>query len=489
MRKTAIPVLAFSAACVLAGCRTTKDILTDYEKDLAAGQYEHASVEVGEKADKGGDNALMWQLHAAGAKSLATDFEEAIRRFDTAEDAFAKNDQESTFSQGASGALAMMTNDNAFPYAGGGQDRIFTCLYKAVDHGVKGDVDAMRTELNRAAQHQENWLFERRKEIDAATERLKQDAEEYRKKNSQQGEQEQTAEETSSAVEKAMADGSLAAQIKENCDFDPTCDGQLDKLSTKDYMNVYVQCVCGLFRWLSGEDDGKYFLRDAAALKADNAMLKEDFATADSGVRPKDTVWVFVEDGLCPVRDEWRIDLPLVLIPGLNQYVMYAGMAFPKLNMRNPAAVGYSVVAGGQTVQMAELESMDRLLKTEFDVYMRGALMREITRVIVKAGVQITLGVLAEHTSNNYAKIALKSSQVAAATWAFAVTGADVRSWTGLPKGVYACRVQRPADGNLIVDTGNEKIEVAIPAGNALVFLRKPTVTSPSVAKVIPFAN
>lgn len=485
--KVEFSVVCVALAAALVGCRTTKDVLNDYEGDISSGQYDHASVEVGQLADEGGGDELVWQLHAASAKSLAADQQGAIARFDKAEDVFIRNDQQSVFAQGSDNALAMMMNDKIFPYSGGGQDRIFTCLYKAVDYGVQGDKDAMRTELNRAAQHQENWLYERRKDIEAADERLKADAENYRKQNDKGGSNGQTSAETSSAVDKAMADASLAEQIKANCGFDPTTDGRLETLSTKDYMNVYVQCVCGVFRWLSGENDGKYFLRDASALKPANAMLQADLAAASAGGRPKDTVWVFVEDGLCPTREEWRIDLPLVLIPGLNRYVMYAGMAFPKLKERNAAVTAYSVSAAGQNQPMEELESIDRLQKTEFDVYMRGALTREITRVIVKAGVQIALGVVAENVSDNYTKIALRASQLAAAAWAASVTGADVRSWTSLPKSVHACRVARPADGILTVNCGLEKVQINVPSGNAMVFVRKTSSAAPSVAKVIPF--
>jgi len=484
-----LPLGALSLVVGLAGCRSTKDVLNDYEKDLSYGQYDHASVEVAEKADAGGVDALCWQLHAAGAKSLAADAPEAVRRFDLAEDVFVKNDGQSVFSQGADGAYAMLTNDKVFPYAGGGQDRIFTCLYKAIDYGVMGKKDAMRTELNRAAQHQENWIDERRKDIEAAGERLRKDAIAYNKDKAGSG---QTASEaqTRSAVDKAMASPSLSSQIQQKTGFDPACDGRLESLKvTKDYMDAYAQSVCGIFRWLSGDGDGKYYLRDAAGLKPANAMLRDDAAASASGTRPKNMVWVFVEDGLCPVREEWRIDLPLILIPGLNRYVLYAGMALPTLKYRNAAVTAYSAMTKDGTVQMAELENIDRLMKVEYDVYMRGALAREITRAIVKAGVQIALGVTAENMTDNYTQLALQMSQYAAAAWAASVTGADVRSWTGLPKSVSACRIMRPSDGVVTVNCGVEQIPITLPEGNSLVFVRKTSSAAQSVAKVVTFPN
>lgn len=473
-----------AVALAFSGCRTTRDILNDYERDLSSGAYEHATVEVGKLAAEGGGDGLFWQLHAANAHHLTANTGESVRRFDLAEDVFLENDQESVFSKSVGGTYAMMTNDKAFPYAGGGQDRIFTCLYKAMDYGASGNIAAMRTELNRAAQHQENWLHERRKDIDAAQERLRKDAEAYRKENAKVAMTSGTNDST--AVDNAMLDAGLAARFKDALSFDPAADGRLETLSTKDYMNVYVQTVCGLFRWLSGESDGKYFLRDAAALKPGYAQLAQDSADANGGICPKDSIWVFVEDGLCQRRKEWRIDLPTILIPGLNRYVLYAGMAFPQLEMRPAANAGYAVQANGATIPLVELESVDRLLKTEYDVYMRGAMTREVTRTIVKTGLQIALGVAAEHVNDNATRWALIGSQYAAAAWAASMTGADIRSWTGLPKTVYACRVPRPTNGQLTLKASNgQTTTVSVAPGNSLVFLRQPAASATPVVKIV----
>ncbi len=125
-------------------------------------------------------------------------------------------------------------------------------------------------------------------------------------------------------------------------------------------------------------------------------------------------------------------------------------------------------------------------MKMEFDVYFRGALAREITRTVVKAGVQVALGVVAENCRDNYTRIALKASQVAAAAWAASVTQADLRCWTGLPKKVYAMRVNRPADGRIAISgAGAPVAELTLPEGNSLVFVRKPSAQAPAVVKSV----
>ena len=137
------------------------------------------------------------------------------------------------------------------------------------------------------------------------------------------------------------------------------------------------------------------------------------------------------------------------------------------------------------------LQDVDALLKTDFDVYFRAALVREITRTVVKIGVQVALGVVAENVDDNYTKIALKGSQIAAAAWAASVTQADLRSWTGLPKRVLAVRVDRPADGRVILagDGGAPVAEIQVPEGNTLVFVRKTSSAAAAVVKTVTFPD
>ena len=175
MRIAPIALTACALACAV-GCRTTKDVLDDYERNMTAGNYAALPGEPAELAAKGDDSSLLWHLLAGGGFYLADAKADALRHFDAAEDAMQKNDATSVFAQGATGGLAMMTNDRAFPYGGGGQDRIFACLYKAVDYMCAGKTGPARTELNRAAQHQENWIWERRKDVEAAAARMEKDA-------------------------------------------------------------------------------------------------------------------------------------------------------------------------------------------------------------------------------------------------------------------------------------------------------------------------
>ncbi len=478
--KGVLIVLAALVVVGVAGCRTTKDVLDDYEKNVTVGNYPAVPGEVAELAAGGDDSTLLWHLLAGGGYYLMDDKARARVQFDAAEDAMQRNDAKSVFEQGASGGLAMMTNDRAFPYDGGGQDRVFTCLYKAIDLMCEGSKNGARTELNRAIQHQENWIYDRRRDVEAAAKRMDADASAYasQQKAKSQGDRSQQT----SAV---LADANFAGQIKTKCNFDPQTSGDLSTLAAADYMNAYAQHVCGVFRWLDGAG-GRNALKSAATLAAGTTAAR-DFAEIQAGTKPKDQVWIWVEDGLCPCREEWRIDLPLFIFPGVGHYVMYAGMALPYLRERTWGAASWSVQAGGATVPMAELVNVDRLVKTEYDVYMRGALTREITRTVVKVGTQIALGVAADNTADDNHRFALKMSQIGVATWAATTTAADLRSWTFLPKTVKCVRIDRPADGRIDVMADSQRIQLTVPAGNSMVFLRKPGPQALPVVKQVTF--
>lgn len=473
-------ILSAAALAAFAGCRTTKDVLDDYEKNVSVGNYSAATEEVAKLAVRDDDSRLLWNLLTGAGFYMSGDKSRAISYFDAAEDAMQRNDQTSVFAQSGEGALAMMTNDRAFAYDGGGQDRIFACLYKAVDYMTQDRPDSARTELNRAAQHQDNWLWQRKKDVAAAAQKLSEDAAAYeREKNVQVSDRDrQTAS--------VLADASFSAQIKERCAFDPATSGNLDALSAADYSNVYAMHVAGVFRWLNG-DGGGGLLDNAAALVPGNAVLAADAKAARAGTKPVNRVWVWVEDGLCPVREEWRVDLPLVLVPLAGRYVMYAGMALPYLRERSFGAASWSVTAGGASTPMADLANVDRLVKTEYDVYMRGALTREITRTVVKIGVQAALGAAAENSGNRDHALALRLAQIGVATWAASTTAADLRSWTSLPKTVKAAGFARPADGVVDLVADGRSYRLNVPEGNTLVFVRKPAPSTGPTFKMVTF--
>ena len=482
MKLIPITLVALTCACA-AGCRTTKDVLDDYEKNLSVGDYGGSTEELLELADGKDGSELMWRLMAASSLHFTNGREaEAIAHFDKAERVLQANDQRSVFAQGGEGALAMMTNDRAFSYDGGGLDRVFTCVYRGIDFLSTGDRDNTRVEFNRAAQYQRNWLYDRRKDIDAAARRMAADAAASQRRN---GAREL---DYSSSVNRAMMDSRFGATIRAQTGFDPAASGRLDALPQSAYVNAYAAHLTGVFRWINGDNDVGD-LRLAAAVKPGSALVARDLVECGQGSRPSSQVWIWVEDGLCPVREEWEVHLPLYLIPYASYYVKHAGMALPVLRERACGASSWSAVAGGRYVPFSELENVDHLVRTEYDVYMRGALAREITRVIVKVGLQVAMGVTAANVRDHRTRQALELVQLGTALWSATTVAADLRSWTALPKRVMALRLDRPADGVVHVVADGQSVSVRVQPGNSLIFIRKPSAMAQAVVKAVTIPN
>ncbi len=471
-----IPLAVLVAA---AGCRSTKAVLQDYERNIVSGNYAAAAAEPAQLAAKDDDSQLLWQLLAGSAYYLAGDDVNTVSMFNAAEERMIQNDQTSVFKQTSDSAMSMALNDKFFAYDGGGQDRIFTSLYLAQIYAAKGRRDAARNEFNYAAAQQDEWLWRRRKDLEASDERMRKDSAKYAESQSDGNKVDISKNE--GAISQGLQNATFASTIRTTYGFDIFTSGILDKLKPADFQNPYASHLIGIFRTLD-RVGGRNHLKDAATLRPDNPYAVADLKMVDSGKTPKNMVWVYIEDGLGPYRDEWRVDYPLFLIPYANQYIKYAGICLPRLNARQVAANWWTV--NGKRAY--ELANVDALAKIEYDVYMRGAIAREITRTLVDAAIQVGLGIAANNVSDSRARMALKLSQVAAAAYSYVRRGADTRSWTALPKRVLLVRLPRPENGVLeVMGDAMPIARIDLPMGNSLVFIKKPAMQAPASVRVI----
>lgn len=484
MKKHLLGLLALSML-LAAGCGpTVAEVMTMHDRDLTTNDFgaslPYLEEFVADDEDNSHEDTPLWRLMIANAKMLTAD-KDAIKAFDTAEDVLLKNDKETN-----NYTSAMLVNDRMLKFVPSFQDRIFISLDKATMYAGKHNNDAARTEFNRMMQYQENWLFERRKEIAASEAAMKE-----RLAKDDQSDIPGVTEESNRLKREAMqvydnllTNDNVLGMILKNCNFDLKNSGDINKMKPNDYQNAYATHLCGLFRWLNG-DDGVVYLKDALKLKPQSPLLAADLAAADKNAMPQNEVWVYVEDGLCPVRAEVRMDLPVFLVPFAARYVKYIGIALPKQVFR-PAAAQVYTVAG---TPMEELENIDRLLKAEYDVYMNSAVKRELMRCLLKTVPQVAAGVVRDNLDNSYAKMGCTAFQIAAAQYAASSTLADLRTWNVLPKRVLVQRVQRPANGVIKLTADDKSVDIKVPEGNSIVLVRKVAPASPFVVRQINFAK
>lgn len=478
-RSTARYLSIIIVSLALAGCVVPQN---EYNKRIAIGAYGEATKIALKEAEKRNGDELLWRLQAGSAASYAGEMEESIRQFDLAEDIFLKNDQKSVFDKGASTTGAMLVNDLVFDYNGMGLDRTFCCLYKAIDFAAQGKMNAARTELNRAAQHQENWVYERKKDVEAAYDKLNKEGKAAAKEQKIDGIY------SPQKVEGIASDSRMVELIKGQTGIDYNACGNLEQLSALNYTSIYLAHLCGIFRWLN-KDGGRNFLKDAAMLAPQNQLLAEDFGNANAGMGPGKNVWIYVEDGLCCYRQQFTLVFPTYLLPFNGVVLFPASISLPLLREHPPAAEQYYVEASGGSRQMLFLENIDRLVRTEYGIFMRGAVPREITRIIMRVSSQVALEIAARNTRDENARLALYLTQLGIGIFGIAVSKADTRSWQALPKNIHVQKVPCPADGKIRIKAGNmQTVEVEVPQEcPSVIWIRRPTAFAAPSVKVITF--
>lgn len=490
MKKSLFAVCA-GTMLLITGCGpTTEEILAMHDDDLVAGNFEKSLplMEDKIKGDKENthEDTPMWRLFVSNAKMLTND-PKAIEEFDKAEDVILQNKKRNQF--GAYTA-AMLVNDKMLDFKSRFQDKMFISIDKATMYAAAGNRNAARTELNRMMQYQENYLHELKAEIAASSEAMTkslQPAKKDEKSDIPPIVQEQIDKlkiEAKNTFDNLCNNDNVLGLILKHCSYDLKNSGDFSKLKPADYQNAYAAHFCGVFRWLNN-DNGAMYLKDAAKLNTVSKTVAADSADADKNVMPKDEVWVYVEDGLCQKREESRIDLPIALVPFLGNYVKYFGIALPKFVARANAAEKYTVSGA----DMEELESIDRLLKIEYDIYMNSAVKRELLRALLKTLPQVAAGIIKDQSKGNFQVMAAcEGVAYASAAYALASTQADLRTWNVLPKRVLVKRVKRPADGIIKFAADGVNTDIKVAEGNSIIVIRKVAKTSPVIIRQINFA-
>jgi hypothetical protein len=200
----------------------------------------------------------------------------------------------------------------------------------------------------------------------------------------------------------------------------------------------------------------------------DNPYIAEDLSVTDGILngrgRLENTVWLIFENGLGPVKDEFRLDIPLFIA---TNKVKYVGIALPKLAFRDKAYPYLLVDSDGKSYTTLPVANMDRVVQTEFSKEFGGILTRAIISATAKAVAQYAL-----EEQNSRSAASITSTLMAA--YSFATTAADVRIWTALPKDFQIARFPKPKNGKLkITPPGSIPLDIDIPScNNALIYVR-----------------
>lgn len=436
----------------IVGCNAPQSHLMKFNNSFQADYLESFNFEKStqfakskisnSKKPKGED--LLWSMQLGCLERVKQNHQQSNDYFDKSEEMLKVFDYQNEI---VDSAAAIVVSENVVPYVGEEYDGIMVNTYKALNFMTLGKNDLARVEFNRALDRQRRAKENFAKKIA----KLKNEIEQEREKGK-------------SHVEESIEN----PQVKELiADRYPGLD---EFQAYPDFVNPFTTYIAGVYFNLVGDHQkAATFLKESYGMVSDNECIAQDLAVTeqilDGQGELKDTVWVIFENGMGPVKEELRIDIPLFVA---TNKVKYIGIALPKLKFREQAYPYLSVKAADHDYQTQLVANMDRVVQTEFNEDFKGILTRAIISATAKAVSQYAL---AEEGSSSAAL-----ASVLVAVYSFATTAADVRIWTTLPKDFQVARLPMPPDRLVTIEPpGAELFQVKIPAcKNALVYVRIP---------------
>ena len=457
--------LIFIPVIFIAGCNAPKhDLLkfdssfkTDYlNSSNLENSIQIAQSEIGKSKNPKGED-LLWSMQLGCLERIKQNYRQSNDYFDKSEKMLSFFDYQN---ETTDSVAAIAVSDNIIPYLGEEYDGIMVNTYKALNFMALGENDLARVEFNRALDRQRRAKEKFAREIAKLQKELDQ------------------------------AQNKEDSQVKQNVDnpeikqlIEERYPGIYNFKAYPDFVNPFATYIAGVFFNLAGDHSkAAPLLKEAYGMVSDNKYLAEDIAVTeqvlDGQKELKDTVWIIFENGMGPVKEEFRIDIPLFVE---TEKVKYIGIALPKLVFREQAYPYLSILAGGQHYQTQTVANIDRVIQTEFNKDFKGILTRAIISTTAKAVAQYALEKKDDSSST------LASFLVAA--YSYATTAADVRIWTTLPKDFQVARFPMPADRLITIEPpGGESFQIKIPAcKNSLVYVRIPFRQAKPVYDIITF--
>ena len=449
-------LLAAVAGLLATGCKTYQQqnkVIQYWQR----GDLTNAVVEATKTADKNADNkdAIIWRLEQGAVLRANGQYEDSNRAFDTAQQQMDDYAQKAKVRLGQETG-ALLSNQANLDYEGRAYDGIMLNTYRALNYLALGEPDKARPELIRAYQRQQDAVTDNQKRIEKVQD-------------------EAAKNKDSAAIQKAQNDPGLQAQIQNSST-------NLNNLKPyAAYVNPFTVYLDGLFFMTDAADNSdlerarKSFER-VTEMAPDNRYAREDLAMVDHLINGRPlppTTFVIFETGCAPVRDQLRIDIPIIVAK-----VYYIGAAFPTLKPQGNFVPSLTVTADGKTLATALVSDMDSVIGIDFKNEMPIVITKTIAATVVK-GVAAYAANQAVGQQNDIAGLFM---QIGTAIYQAAVNIADERTWTTLPKQFQVCHFPTPPERKIELETpgGRQRMQVTIGDGTInLIYVKSINAASP----------
>ncbi len=459
--------ILFAVLLFIPGCNAPKSALNKFDTSfrseaLGTGNFSK-SLQIADSKQSKGKNPkkedLLWAMQAAVLERMNKNYQQSNEYFDNAETMLNHFDYQN---ETIDSAAAIITNENIVPYLGEEYDGIMINTYKALNFMALGNKELARVEFNRALERQKRAAEKFATEITKLKKEI--DKEDAAAKDN---------------VDNPQVQELVKSRYPSLYDFK----------AYPDFINPFTNYIAGIFFNLDGDHSkATQLLKEAYGMVSDNDYIGEDFTLTeqvlDGQKEFKNMVWVIFENGMGPVKEEFRIDIPLVLEGRRNDKkadFKYFGIALPKLVFRDNAFSYLTIESENKSLKTQEVANMDRVIQTEFEKDFKGILTRAIISATSKAIAQYAL------TKNGDSGSQMMS--LLAAAYTFATTAADVRIWTTLPKDFQVARMDIPQNRLITISPpGGNSFKVEIPpCNNALVYVKIPFRQAKPVYDIMKF--
>lgn len=473
------PILKLSLVMVLlpgiVGCSVfqQRDRMATFNSAYDQGNYQSAAIamatdeedEDDARNDPSGDKVLDL-LHLGEAHRLAGDYDAAIRAFDRAESGMKYLDTRNLASSTMGKAASILINESVQDYRALMSEAILVNTYKGLSFLAKGNSDFARVEFNRADDRTRRAVDYFSEEIQAQRDAV------------------QSGPASAASVRRNVESGEFRSMLK-NRYGDPA-----GWSVYADYIVPASTYLHGLYFLAAGNgqadiDRAVSSLERVARMTPDNQALIADAGLAQSlasgELRREDMspmVWVLYENGLGPVLEEIRFEVPLFVTPRDRPSLIFAAIALPRYKDR--LAVPGNLIASsddGTHATTDTLAQMGRVIRTEMQARFPGILTRAISAAVVK-------GIMQYQATEQLGAL----GQIGSIIYTLATTQADLRGWQALPDHWEVARLERPADGKLILkDTRRGLLgQINVPDQPfTLIYVKRPTTASPATVMLL----
>ena len=421
-------VLAGLTVLLTTGCQTYKDqnkVIGYWHQ----GNLTSAATEATKEADKNANNkdAIVWRLEQGAVLRANGQYADSNKAFDQAQEKIDDYEQKAKVRLGQETG-ALLSNQANLDYEGRAYDGIMLNTYKALNYLALGEPDKARPEIIRAYQRQQDAVAANQRRI----EKTKEEAEQQK-------------------------DSATINRAQENPKFQADLQNSMSAINNikvyADYVNPFTVYLDGLYFMANAADASDIeradkSLQRVASVVPDNRYVKEDVASVQNLLNGKPltpTTYVIFETGCAPIRDQQRIDIPIIF-----SKVSYVGAAFPVIVPQGNYQPVLTVTADGSHYNTETVASMDSVVVKDFRNELPVVVIKTIAATVTKAVAAYLANDAARQQKNDWVSLLV---QTATAAYQMAVNIADTRTWTTLPKEFQVCRFPTPADGKIELST------------------------------------